>query len=56
MNPKAHLEQAIALNPDFAEAYFKLGLLLKEQGDPEAYEHFRKAVSLNSESPRQNAF
>ena len=49
MNAKAHLEKAIALNPDFAEAYYKLGLLLKEEGDPEAQEYFRKAVSLNSE-------
>ena len=36
MNAKAHLEEAIALNPDFAEAYYKLGLLLKEQGEQDA--------------------
>ena len=33
MNAKAHLEEAISLNPEFAEAYYKLGLLLQEENE-----------------------
>ena len=32
MNAKKHLEKAIALKPEYAEAYFELGILLKEEG------------------------
>ena len=31
MKAKAHLEEAIVLNPEFAEAYYKLGLLFKKE-------------------------
>ena len=45
MNAKTHLEKAIALNPEFAEAYFELGMLLKEDGDiKESVKHLKKAV------------
>ena len=46
MNPKLHLEKAIAINPDYSEAYYKLGLLHKNANDREkAIENFKKAVS-----------
>ena len=47
MDAKAHLSKAIALNPDYSEVYYELGLLLKKDGDTDqALEHFQKAVSL----------
>ncbi|MEJ6622117.1 MAG: tetratricopeptide repeat protein, partial [Opitutae bacterium] len=50
MNAKTHLEKAIVLNPDFAEAYFELGMLLKEDGDiKESIKTLRKAVSINND-------
>ena len=30
-NARSHLEKAISLNPEFAEAYYELGVLLKEE-------------------------
>jgi len=46
---REHLEQAIEINPEYAEAYYELGLLEKGEGNAEgAWEHFQKAVSLNS--------
>jgi len=31
MDAKKHLQKAINLNPDYAEAYYELGLILKEE-------------------------
>ena len=48
MNAKTHLEKAIALNPEFAEAYFELGVLLKSEGEiKNSIQNFQKAVSIN---------
>ena len=55
MNAKAHLEKAIALNPDFAEAYYKLGLLLKEESDPKPKSISGKRLLSIRNTPRQNA-
>ena len=47
---RKHLEEAIAINPNFAEAYYKLGLLLKDEGaHADALANFKKAVSLNGD-------
>ena len=34
-NARSHLEKAISLNPEFAEAYYELGVLLKEENSIE---------------------
>ena len=50
MNPRSHLEKAIKLNPEYAEAYYNLGLLCTNEHDKKnALENFRKAVSLKSD-------
>ena len=50
MDAKKHLQKAINLNPDYAEAYYELGLILKEEGETaEALNHFQKAVGLKSD-------
>ena len=50
MDAKAHLRKAIRLNPDYSEAYYELGLLLKKDGESgQALEHFQKAVSLRND-------
>jgi len=50
MNAKIHLEKAIALNPEFAEAYYELGMLLKEQGEiKESVKNLKKSVSINND-------
>ena len=44
MDAKKHLQKAINLNPDYAEAYYELGLILKKEGETEeALNHFQKA-------------
>ena len=55
MNAKAHLEKAIALNPDFAEAYYKLGLLLKEKAILKPKSISGKRLLSIRNTPRQNA-
>ena len=50
MDAKAHLTKAIALNPDYSEAHYELGLLLKKDGDTDqALEYFQKAVALKND-------
>ena len=50
MNAKTHLEKAIALNPEFAEAYYELGMLLKNEGAiKESIKQFQKSVSINND-------
>ena len=50
MDAKNHLKKAINLNPDYAEAYYELGLIFKKEGETEqALDHFQKAVSLKSD-------
>ena len=50
MKAVEHLEKAIALNPSFPEAYFKLGLLQKKTNETdEALKNFKKAVSLKND-------
>ena len=50
MNAKAHLEKAIVLNPEYADAYFELGMLLKSEGTiKKSIKNFQKAVGINNE-------
>ena len=50
MNPRAHLEKAIALDPKYPKAYYSLGLLNKKEGnDNEALENFKQAVSIDKD-------
>ena len=50
MNAKTHLEKAISLNPEFAEAYFELGMLLKSKGEiKNSIKNFQKAVAINND-------
>lgn len=41
------LERAIELNPDYADAHFQLGLLLRAKAKKKARTSFEKALSLN---------
>jgi len=48
---KPHILQALALDNTLSEAYLALGILRRDQGDPEAAEvAYRKAIELNSNS------
>lgn len=44
---KGLLEKAIELNPNYADAYFQLGLLSKSRAKKKAVEYFTKALTLN---------
>ena len=44
---KELLSKAIELNPNYADAYFQLGLLLRSRAKKKAAEYFQKALSLN---------
>jgi tetratricopeptide (TPR) repeat protein len=45
---KAHYEQALRFNPDYAEPHYNLGVLLKDQGHvPEAMAHYEQALRIN---------
>lgn len=44
---KELLKKAIELNPNYADAYFQLGLLSKSKSKKQAVEYFKKALTLN---------
>lgn len=44
---KEMLEKALELNPDYADAHFQLGMLLRSKARKKARTHFNKALSLN---------
>jgi tetratricopeptide (TPR) repeat protein len=44
---KELLNKAIELNPNYADAYFQLGLLLRSKAKKKAAEQFKKALTLN---------
>ena len=44
---KELLTKAIELNPNYADAYFQLGLLLRSRAKKKAVEQFQKALTLN---------
>lgn len=41
------LEKALELNPDYADAHFQIGMLLRSKAKKKARAHFSKALSLN---------
>jgi hypothetical protein len=41
------LETALELNPDYADAHFQLGMLLRSKARKKARTHVVKALSLN---------
>ena len=46
------MRAAIALKPDYGEAYFMLGTALKQKGDPEGAESaLRTAIQLDPANP-----
>ena len=50
MDAKNHLQKAINLDPNYAEAYYELGLIFKKEGEAEeASDLFQKAVSLKKD-------
>ena len=50
MDAKQHLQKAIELDSNYADAYYELGLLLKKDGDSDgALNHFQKAVNLRED-------
>ncbi|MGO9245406.1 MAG: tetratricopeptide repeat protein, partial [Verrucomicrobiia bacterium] len=53
----AHFEQALRIQPDFAEAQYNLGLALEELGrTAEAIEHYQQALKLRPDfNPARNA-
>jgi tetratricopeptide (TPR) repeat protein len=49
----ARFQQAIKLDPDYAEAYANLGRLLQQQGRlPEATAHFFSAMDIQQDNPQ----
>ena len=55
MNAKTHLEKAIALNPEFAEAYYELGMLLKNEAQlRNQLNNFKSLLALITISPKLN--
>jgi len=50
-----HLRQALALQPDFAEAHANLGWVLEQRGDVEGAEHaYRQALCLNPQQAQMH--
>ena len=48
----ATFRQAIAVNPNFAEAHYTLGTVLQQKGDPDmAIAEFREAIKLAPKNP-----
>ncbi|SVD15325.1 uncharacterized protein METZ01_LOCUS368179, partial [marine metagenome] len=48
-----HLERAIEINPEFANAHFELALLLVEQENyKKARKHFEKTIEINSDDAK----
>ena len=49
-NVQSHLNKAIDINPEFAEAHFELSLILINQGKYEdAKDHLLKVIKIDSE-------
>ena len=50
MDAKIHLQKAIELDPNYADAYYEIGLLFKKDNESKkALEHFQKAVNLRED-------
>ena len=43
MDAKKHLQKAIELDPNYADAYYELGLLFKKDNESKALEHFESS-------------
>jgi tetratricopeptide (TPR) repeat protein len=41
------LEKSLELNPNYADAHFQMGMLLRSKAKKKAHSHFSKALSLN---------
>ena len=49
-NAQEHLEKAIQINPEFADAHYELALILKDQKDFENSKgHFLKTIEIRPE-------
>ena len=51
-NAQEHLEKAIQIHPEFADAHYELALILKDKKDNErSKEHFLKTIEIRPEFP-----
>ena len=51
-NAQEHLEKAIQINPEFADAHYELALILKDNKDyNESKKHFLKTIEILPEFP-----
>ena len=51
-NAQEHLEKAIQIHPEFADAHYELALLLKDKKEFEkSKEHFLKTIEIRPEFP-----
>ncbi len=49
-NAQEHLEKAIKIQPEFADAHYELALILKDKGENDrSREHFLKAIKIQPE-------
>ena len=49
-NSQKHLEKAIQIDPDFADAHYELALILKDKSEKEkSRQHLMKAIEINPE-------
>ena len=50
-NAQEHLEKAIQINPEFADAHYELALILKDKKDyKESKKHFLKTIEIHPEN------
>ena len=50
LNAQEHLEKAIKINPEFADAHYELALILKDKKDYEnSKKHFLKTIKIQPE-------